>query len=117
MITTHPVSRPALGQFLVVCVSLCLPAIGCMPRHEIRTSPTVWQLRGSVVDVRNGTVEIRHKTGRVMTLVVDDRTTYTRHHEPADSAALRRGVRVAIDVERTPQADRALHVELFGRGS
>jgi hypothetical protein len=73
-------------------------------------------LRGAVVAVADGTVDVRHRTGRVIRVILDDRTTYARHHAPVAKDALHRGVRVAIDVERTVQVDRAVHIELFGGG-
>src|SRR4051812_10133491 len=99
----------ACAAYLVMLLSLT----ACAARRPPRDQPTHWQLKGAVTAVSDTTLEIRHKSGRLVRLSLDDRTTYRRGHEAADRQALRNGIRVSVDVESTPQGDRAQRVELF----
>jgi hypothetical protein len=82
-----------------------------------RQEPLRWQVRGAVVSVGDMTVDVRHKTGQVVTLLLDGRTTYERGHAATDRTSLRRGARVTVDVESTGRVNHAVHVELFGGGT
>ena len=74
-----------------------------------------WELRGTVVDVRGDHVLVRHKSGQVVDLVVDDRTAIIGSEGKATLSILTHGRRVVINVE--PLADgrrRAARVQAFG---
>jgi len=77
---------------------------------------SIWELRGAVATVQPTLLTVRHKTGQLVPIVIDDRTLFIRHHEHESAASLRPGVRVAVTVETSPQhVYRARQVELFGR--
>jgi hypothetical protein len=68
--------------------------------HRVESSgPEVWQLRGAVVSVSDTLLQVRHKTGQVVDLQINDRTLYTRNKQPDSRQSLRRGTRVMVDVE------------------
>ena len=82
---------------LLLCVALVLlPA--CVHR-AVRTGPSVWQLRGAVVLVSDTTLRVRHKSGQLVDLQLDDHTVYIRHERADSRQSLRRGALVTIDVE------------------
>ena len=99
----------------LLCVALVL-AIGpaCAPRlpHAKRS----WQLRGTVVETTDRSLEVRHKSGRVVTLEIDAATEYFVNRHPDTHEAIHVGTRVTVDVEWSPGAgDRAKRVQVFGR--
>ena len=89
---------------------------GCVHRTAA-SARSVWRLRGAVATIQPDLVTVRHKTGQLVQLVIDDQTVFIRRHERESIAALRPGVRVSITVETTAQRlYRAHQVELFGEG-
>ena len=84
--------------------------------HRVVTSgPSVWQLRGAVVSVNDTMLQVRHKTGQVVDLQIDDRTLYTRNKQPDSRQSLLRGTRVMVDVESLGRGVyRARLVQTFG---
>ena len=79
-------------------------------------SASVWELRGAVVAVTPELLTVRHKTGQLVPLVIDDQTVFIKDHERKSVATLRPGVRITITVETSPQhVYRARQVEIFGR--
>ena len=47
-------------------------AAGCA--HRVAGSPAgVWELRGAIVDATDARLRVRHKTGQVVEIVLDDR--------------------------------------------
>jgi hypothetical protein len=86
---------------LAAIVLTVLGAAGCA--HPVPGQGwALWQLRGSVVSVDDRVLRVRHKSGDVVELVIDDRTTLVRGAQPETAAALARGARVMIDVESLP---------------
>ena len=83
-----------------------------------KSGPYVWQLRGVVVSVTDSRLQVRHKTGGILDLQIDDRTAYVRNRQPDSRRSLLQGTRVMVEVE-TVQRDvyRARVVEIFGGGS
>jgi len=59
----------------------------------------VWQLRGAVVAVEHGELRVRHKSGQIVDLLVDDETVVLHGGQRADPGALHAGARVVVDVE------------------
>lgn len=88
---------------------------GCVHRAA-GVSASVWELRGAVVTITPELLTVRHKTGQVVPLVIDDQTVFLRDHRRESAAALKPGVRIAITVETSPpHVYRAKQVEIFGR--
>ena len=100
------------------CVSVILAlALASACAHRAETSPHVWHLRGAVVSVSDTRFQVRHKSGRVVNLRIDDRTVFTRNQQPDSWHALLRGTRVTVEVEtRQPDGFYARRVQLFGGG-
>ena len=110
MITTFTRSAFVLAAAMVT-------AAGCA--HRVGESPAgVWELRGSVVDASGDRLRVRHKTGQVVEIVLDDRTTVLRNDKPEERRALRRGTRVTVVIEPIGGgAQRARIVRVYGGGS
>ena len=68
--------------------------------HRVSSGPARrWELRGAIVSVTDQHVAIRHKTGQVVDLVIDDRTLIVHDQHPQGRDALSRGRRVRVEVE------------------
>jgi hypothetical protein len=96
----------------VALVSIMLTACA---HHTAGVPFAPGQLRGTVVDVHDGQVRVRHKSGQVVDLVIDERTTIIGSEGTATPSILTHGRRVVINVE--PLADgrgRAARVQVFG---
>lgn len=101
--------RGALVMLAVVTLS------GCAHRAA-GAAISIWELRGAVATVQPTLLTVRHKTGQLVPLVIDDQTLFIRHHERESAASLKPGVRVMVTVETSPHhVYRARQVELFGR--
>jgi hypothetical protein len=88
---------------------------GCLHRTS-GVSASVWELRGAVVTITPQLLTVRHKTGQLVPLTIDDQTVFITGHQMASAAALTPGVRITIIVETSPQnVYRARQVEIFGR--
>lgn len=74
-------------------------ATGCV--HHVQPGH-VWTLSGTVSDFTDTQLSVRHKSGRIVTLQMDGRTTFTNGAHPAGPGALARAARVAVDVEVLP---------------
>ena len=95
-------------------MAACVAFASCA--HRVETGrPAVWQLRGAVVDVDRKSLYVRHKSGQVVALRIDDQTVLLRDGRRETLAALRPGTRVVVDVEPLGGgAQRARRVRLFG---
>ena len=104
------VSRPIT---LLVAISLAFaPACGA---RVPKASPYVWQLRGAVVSVTDSRLQVRHKTGGIVDLQIDDHTAYVRNKRPDSRQSLGQGTRVMVEVETIQRhVYRARVVEIFG---
>ncbi len=100
-----------------VLAAAMLTAAGCA--HRAGGSPGgVWELRGAVVDASSDRLRVRHKTGQVVEIVLDDRTTVLRNDTPEERSSLRRGARVTVVIEPLAGgAQRARIVRVYGGGS
>lgn len=87
---------------------------GCAHRAAVEQAHR-WQVRGVVVALNGDALDLRHKSGRIVRLIVDDRTRFAGSAAAADGA-VRPGVRVAADVEPEGGALHALRVQVFGGG-
>jgi len=106
--------RRALVHAAVAAIVSALAACS----HRTAPQPFAsWELRGTVVDQSGEHLRIRHKSGRIVELVLDDRTAVIDQEGAAALSALRHGRRVIVKVE--PLADgaaRAAQVRVFGAG-
>jgi len=106
----HP--ETVLLQSLLVVAALALTACAHQPAARPFAS---WELRGTIVDVAADHLRVRHKSGQVVDLVLDDRTTVVGREGTATRSALIHGRRVVVSVE--PLGDgraRAARVRVLG---
>jgi len=95
-----------------VLVSLFV-ATACAHRVSSQ-EPFPWQLRGAVTSIQGSTILVRHKSGQVVVLIVDDRTVYVKNEQTATLDAVSVGTRVTVDVSRQAGVDRALRIQIGG---
>ena len=102
---------------LVAALAAVVSFAGCL--HQLAAGPPgIWELRGAIVDATGDRLRVRHKTGEVIDLIIDDRTQVMRNERPESCEALRRGVRVRVVIEPLEGgARRAQVVRLYGGGS
>jgi hypothetical protein len=101
--------------FVLIVAGLTLTT-GCAHR-VLRTGLYVWQLRGAVVSVSDTLLQVRHKTGGIVDLRLDDGTTFIKDKRPDSRQSLLRGSRVTVDVETIQRGVyRARLVQIFGGG-
>jgi len=83
--------------------------------HRPRTYPYAWHLRGAVVSSSDCLIQVRHKTGRIIDLRIDDHTSFYKNEQTSSWQAVHQGSRIAVDVQ-TVQAGvyRARLVRIFG---
>jgi hypothetical protein len=94
----------AIGASLL-CVTACTARSSSQAFH-------VWQLKGAVAAVDASSIRVRHKSGQIVVLTIDDRTTFVRDKQPASKDLLIEGTRVMVEVERRGAVDHALRVEI-----
>jgi len=83
--------------------------------HPASVPYAPWELRGTIVSVHDDQVRVRHKSGQVVDLLLDDQTAIIGSEGKAKLSMLTHGRRVIIKVE--PLADgrgRAARVQVFG---
>ena len=76
----------------------------------------VYQLRGLIVGVDHDHLRVRHKSGQVVELLLDDQTVFLRGKERVTIDAVQSARRIVGDVQ--PLGDgrqRAVTVRLYGR--
>lgn len=97
-------------------VLIGLLALAACARPAPGTPFRPWELRGAVTAVQPDRLTVRHKTGRLVELAVDDQTVVTRGGRRESAAALHPGVRVTVTVETSAgRAYRASRIEVAGR--
>jgi len=97
--------------FAVIGVGLT-PLTGCAA-HSSRPALQTWELEGAVAAVDASSIHVRHKSGQVVELLIDERTTYVHNKQPASMDLLITGTRVIVQIERRGAVDHALRVEIF----
>ena len=107
-----------MNKWLLLPLFVGLTLATACVHSRSRSGPYMWQLRGVVVSVTDSRLQVRHKTGGIVDLGIDDRTAYVRNKQPGTRQSLLQGTRVMVEVE-TVQRDvyRARVVEIFGGGS
>jgi hypothetical protein len=109
------VGPPFQGGHLLMGVALVSIMLTACTHHPAGVPFAPWKLRGTIVDVHDGRVRVRHKSGQVVDLVIDERTTIIGSEGMATPSVLTHGRRVVVNVE--PLADgrgRAARVQVFG---
>ena len=106
----------ASAHVRIALVLLSLSVAACA-RHA--TQPFApWELRGTVVELRDERLRVRHKSGQIVDLVVDDRTIIEGSEGRATFSALTQGRRVVVNVEPSAgSGPRAARVRVFGGAS
>jgi nitrate reductase NapAB chaperone NapD len=97
--------------FAVIGIPL-ISATSCAV-HSSSQSFHVWQVKGAVAAVDASSIRVRHKSGQVVVVLIDERTTYVHNKQPASKDLLIKGTRVIVEVERRGAVDHALRVEIF----
>jgi hypothetical protein len=83
-----------------LCLLFALAVAGaCGPKTVAPSGVPVWELRGGVVAISASRVDVRHKSGRVIELTIDDRTDLVGAAGKEAWAAVVPGMRVAVQVE------------------
>ena len=113
----HPQPRrEVIPKWILVLLAGGLALAAACTHRIVSSGPYVWQLRGPVVSVSDTLLQVRHRSGQVVDLQIDDSTSYTRNKQPDSRQSLQRGTRVMVDVESLPRgAYRARLVQIFGR--
>lgn len=106
------------GRTRLVAAAIALVALaGCTHRIAGRV-PRQWELRGAIVDASADHLRVRHKTGQVVDLLLDDRTDIVRNDQPAARDVLRPGARVRVVIEPLAEGrPRAHTIHVYGGGS
>jgi hypothetical protein len=109
------VGPPFQGGHLLIGVVLVSILLTACAHHPAGVRYAPWELRGTIVDVHGDQVRVRHKSGQVVDLVLDDQTAIIGSEGKATLSLLTHGRRVIVHVE--PLADgrgRAARVQVFG---
>jgi hypothetical protein len=101
----------AIGVCLLAALTV---AEACGPKTVTPPNVASWELRGSVEAISTARLEVRHKSGRVIELAIDDRTEIVGKAGKEPWAAVAPGMRVAVQVETGASgAYRARTVRVF----
>ena len=104
------------GTHVLVAVVLASLSVAACADHA--TPPFApWELRGTVVELRDERLRVRHKSGQIVDLLVDDRTIIDGSEGRATVSALTHGRRVIVNVEPSAGGPRAARVRVFGGSS
>ena len=94
---------------VTVLATAALIAGSCATRTAGREVNT-WLLRGSIVRVSSSAIEVRHKSGRIVSLALDSATTIEHDGETVALRALAAKQPVSIRVETVGQTWHARRV-------
>jgi len=97
-----------------VGIALVLFVVTACAHRVSSQEPFPWQLRGAVTSVQGSTIRVRHKSGQVVALTVDDRTVYLKNKQAATLDVVSVGTRVTVDVSRQAGVDRAVRIQISG---
>jgi hypothetical protein len=110
---TDCLKRVRRDALVAAIAASLISTTGCASRSASQPFH-IWRLKGAVADVDVSSIRVRHKSGQVVVLMVDERTTYVHDKQPASKDLLIKGTRVVVEVERRGAVDHALSVEIFG---
>ena len=102
---------------MVMAIVAAVMIAGCA--HHVSSVPARrWELRGAIVAVSDQHLTIRHKTGQIVDLLIDDRTLIVHDQHPQGRDALKRGQHVRVEVEPLESGGSlARLVHVYGGGS
>ena len=87
----------------VVAISACAPLL--------RTEPLI---RGTIVGIGSSSLEVRHKSGRIVRVLIAPTTTVASDTPSATAPILRPGLRTTITLEGSTSPFVARQVQVFG---
>ena len=101
-----------------VCVPLIVGLVlGAACVHRVSSYPYAWRLRGAVVSVNGTMFQVRHKSGDIVDLQIDDETSFVKNDRTDSRRSLLDGTRVVVDVDTIQRGVyRARLVRIFGGG-
>jgi len=108
-------SRAVIGRLItpIAVISVGLAPLTDCAAHSSRPAFQVWELEGAVAAVDASSIQVRHKSGQVVVLLTDERTTYVHNKQPASKDLIVAGTRVIVQIERRGAVDHAVRVEIF----
>ena len=100
---------------LAIVLSMALSSAACLARSD---SPgRQWHLRGIVLAVEKDRVDIRHRSGKTVTLLLDEHTQYALGDMPAAASRLQTGRFVDVEVDGQVNAWHARYIRVARRRS
>ena len=104
----RPVGMPLLWIVLAITMS------AACAHHLTGSKVRLWRLRGRVVAMTEDTLDVRHKSGQVVRISLDDHTEYYLNRNVDSRQSVHRDTRVTIDVETTTaRGNRARRIDVF----
>ena len=90
-----------MSRGLTVCVVTAIMTFltACGPKAGVHGSPATWELRGSVEAISASTLEVRHKSGRIVPLDIDGATEFVGDGGQDVRSTVAAGMRVTVRVE------------------
>jgi len=86
-------------RVVVLALAVITAFAGCVHRETSGEPFAPWDLRGTIVEASSDQVRVRHKSGQVVELTLDDRTAIVGAEGRATMSALTHGRRVVVHVE------------------
>ena len=106
---------PALVRLSLVAVLIAACAETACAHRVNGGVAAAYELRGAVVAVSADRIRVRHKTGQIVELLVDEQMQVLRNDKPETRAVLREGIRVRVMVEPMGGGiERAKIVRVYG---
>jgi hypothetical protein len=105
-------SRASSRDGALVALLLLAGATGAC-HGPVRSASAPYTITGRVETVDSGSLSLRHKSGRRLTLAIADATTVTNDGHPAAPADIAAGMRVVVVYHFTNAAAVADEVRLF----
>ena len=81
--------------------------------HLAGSEIQAWRLRGRVVAMTEDSLDVRHKSGQVVRISLDDRTEYYLNRKPESRQIVLRDTRVTVDVESVVGGNRARRIDVY----
>jgi hypothetical protein len=101
------VRTPRLWIILTIMMSTA-----CI-HHLTGSEVQAWRLRGRVVAMTAESLDVRHKSGQVVRIRLDDRTEYYLNKKPNTRQIVLSDTRVTIDVESVVGGNRARRIDVY----
>ena len=81
--------------------------------HLAGSEIQAWRLRGRVVAMTEDSLDVRHKSGQVVRISLDDRTEYYLNRKSESRQIVLRDTRVTVDVESVVGGNRARRIDVY----